>query len=80
MCQIGLEELLDRPRRIFGLEIVIDLLPDIGIGTKTAAAGMADDGALSNSSASAFSIRAVSLPPGTQRFRRASPLPAIASE
>ncbi len=38
------------------------------------------DGAFSSSSFSALSIRAVSLPPGTQRFSRASALPAIASE
>ena len=37
-------------------------------------------GAFSSSSCSAFSIRAVSLPPGTQRLSRASVLPAIASE
>ena len=37
MREIGLEEPLDRPRRIFGLEVVIDLLPDIGIGTEAAA-------------------------------------------
>ena len=37
-------------------------------------------GAFSSSSFSVFSIRAVSLPPGTQRLRRASALLAIASE
>ena len=45
--------------------------------------GRADDGAagtLSISSYSDFSIRAVSLPPGTQRLSRASLLAAIASE
>ncbi len=37
-------------------------------------------GAFSSSSCSVFSIRAVSLPPGTQRLSRASALLAIASE
>ena len=35
--EIGLEQPLDRLRRVLGLEVVIDLLPDIGIGTEAAA-------------------------------------------
>ena len=35
--EIGLQQSLDRLRRVLGLEVVIDLLPDIGIRTKAAA-------------------------------------------
>ena len=52
-------------------------------GAATAGATAVPDetgGAFSNSSFSALSIRAVSLPPGTHRLRRASALLAIASE
>ena len=37
MREIGLQQSLDRLRRVFRLEVVIDLLPDIGIRTKAAA-------------------------------------------
>jgi hypothetical protein len=51
-------------------------------GAATAATAVPDEaaGAFSNSSFSALSIRAVSLPPGTHRLSRASALRAIASE
>ncbi|MGY4295028.1 hypothetical protein ACVWXN_003123 [Bradyrhizobium sp. i1.4.4] len=61
--------------------------PGSAIVTVTAGAATASTlsaalaaGALSSSSYSDFSIRAVSLPPGTQRLSRASLRPAIASE
>ena len=37
MGEIGLQQSLDGLRRILGLEVVIDLLPDIGIRSKAAA-------------------------------------------
>ena len=37
MREIGLQQSLDRLRRIVRLEVVINLLPDIGIRTKAAA-------------------------------------------
>ena len=37
MREIGLQQPLDGLRRILRLEVVIDLLPDIGIRTKAAA-------------------------------------------
>ena len=37
MREIGLQQPLDRLRRILRLEVVIDLLPDIGVRTKAAA-------------------------------------------
>src|SRR5258708_12746808 len=37
MRKIGLQQSLDRLRRILGLEVVIDLLPDIGVRAKAAA-------------------------------------------
>ena len=37
MREIGFQQPLDRFRRVFRLEIVIDLLPDIGVRTKAAA-------------------------------------------
>src|SRR3954463_6023908 len=36
MREIGLQQSLDRLRRVFRLEVVIDLLPDIGVRTKAA--------------------------------------------
>ena len=37
MREIGLQQPLDRLRRVLRLEVVIDLLPDIGVRTKAAA-------------------------------------------
>ena len=37
MREIGLQQSFDRLRRVFRLEVVIDLLPDIGIRSKAAA-------------------------------------------
>src|SRR5207237_8133814 len=37
MREIGFQQSLDRLRRVFRLEVVIDLLPHIGIRTKAAA-------------------------------------------
>ena len=37
MGEIGFQQLLDRLRRVLGLEVVIDLLPDIGMRTEAAA-------------------------------------------
>src|SRR5258708_3453612 len=37
MRQIGFQQLLDGLRRVFRLEIVIDLLPDIGVRTEPSA-------------------------------------------
>src|SRR5260370_18314365 len=37
MGAIGLQKLLDRLRRVLSLEVVIDLLPDIGVGPEAAA-------------------------------------------
>ena len=37
MREIGLQQPLDSLRRILGLEVVVDLLPDIGIRTEAAA-------------------------------------------
>src|ERR1700704_2894304 len=37
MGEISLQQLLDRSRRVLGLEIMKDLLPDIGLRTETAA-------------------------------------------
>jgi hypothetical protein len=37
MREIGLQKLLDRLRRVLGLEVVIDLLPDIGVRPEAAA-------------------------------------------
>jgi len=58
--------------------------PGSAVMTDTATAGTtaADEaaGVFSSSSFNVFSIRAVSLPPGTQRLRRSSALPAMASE
>src|SRR3981081_1954277 len=36
MRQVGFQKPLDGPRRVLGLEIVVDLLPDIGIRTEAA--------------------------------------------
>ena len=32
MREIGFEQFLDRLRRVFGLEVVLDLLANVGIG------------------------------------------------
>src|ERR1700704_3810598 len=37
MREIRLQQALDRLRRVFGLEVVVDLLPDIGVRAKTSA-------------------------------------------
>src|SRR3977135_2775371 len=37
MREISLQQLLDRSRRVLGLEIMKDLLPDIGLRTEPAA-------------------------------------------
>ena len=37
MREIGLQQALDGLRRVLGLDVVIDLLPDIGVRTEAAA-------------------------------------------
>ena len=87
MCQVSFSEppLLSsrRERNVAAIGLSRDRPgSDTTAGAAGAADGVADGaaGVLSMSSYSDFSIRAVSLPPGTQRLRRASLLVAIASE
>ena len=88
MCQVSFSDpalFKQAARQNVAGDRIVARTPELRVTAGTAATGAAaapEDagGAFSSSSFSAFSIRAVSLPPGTQRFSRASVLPAIASE
>jgi hypothetical protein len=88
MCQVSFSEpaLFKRRRdtNVAGTGLSRER-PGSAVIAGAAAAGASDGlgeapGAFYSSSCSAFSIRAVSLPPGTQRLSRGSALLAIASE